>query len=128
MKKFLSMLAFLLFTCTAQANQPTETPTPAKAKGKIELKILYAGLPETDRAKDFMDFLGKNFKTVTFTDFNKFDENKTEGFDVVIMDHDGEDFRAKTPNISRSYSRATITMGVPGAFICSSLQLKTGYL
>ncbi len=97
-------------------------------KAKLDINILYAGLPETDRAKDFMGFLGKYFKAVTFTDFNAFDENKTAGYDIVILDHDGEAFRAKLPKISKKYSRATITMGVPGAFICSRLSLKTSYL
>ena len=95
---------------------------------KIDLRILYAGLPNTERAKDFVDFLIKHFKQVETTDYNTFKGDKTAGFDVAIIDYDGVEFRAPRPNISRQYSRATVTMGVPGAFICSSLSLKTGYL
>jgi len=95
---------------------------------KIELRILYAGLPNTERAKDFVDFLTKHFNEVETTDYNTFKGDKTAGFDVAIIDYDGVEFRAPRPNISRQYSRATVTMGVPGAFICSSLSLKTGYL
>ena len=95
---------------------------------KIDLRILYAGLPNTERAKDFVDFLSEHFKQVETTDYNTFTTDKTAGFDVAIIDYDGVEFRAPRPNISRQYSRATVTMGVPGAFICSSLSLKTGYL
>jgi len=95
---------------------------------QIDLRILYAGLPNTERAKDFVDFLSEHFKQVETTDYNTFTTDKTAGFDVAIIDYDGVEFRAPRPNISRQYSRATVTMGVPGAFICSSLSLKTGYL
>jgi hypothetical protein len=96
--------------------------------GKIDLKILYAGLPDTDRAEDFVDFLKKHFEQVETTDYNTFTGNETADFDVAIIDHNGVAFRSPRPNISRQYTRATVTMGVPGAFICSNLSLKTGYL
>lgn len=98
------------------------------ASGKIGLRILYAGLPNTDRAKDFVDFLSNHFQQVETTDYNTFTGSYTSDFDVAIIDHNGVGFRTPRPNISRQYSRATVTMGVPGAFICSNLSLKTGYL
>ena len=33
-----------------------------------------------------------------------------------------------TPQLSRDYSRATVTMGVPGSMVCRRLKLKPGYL
>ena len=95
---------------------------------KIGLRILYAGLPNTDRAKDFVDFLKKHFQQVETTDYKTFTGSYTAGFDVAIIDYDGLDTRAPLPNINRQYARATITMGVPGADLCSRLSLKTGYL
>ncbi len=106
----------------------TEKTKHVSASNKIGLRILYAGLPNTDRAKDFVDFLSKHFKQVETTDYNTFTGDETADFDVAIIDHDGLDTRAPSPNISRRYTRATVTMGVPGAFICSRLSLKTGYL
>ncbi len=115
----------------------TETTKPAPAPErvyqadtaeKINLRILYAGVPNTDRAKDFVDFLAEHFAQVETADYNTFKEEQSSGFDVVILDYDGVGFNAPRLNISRQYSCATITMGVPGAFICSSLSLKTGYL
>ncbi|MHC4535943.1 MAG: hypothetical protein ACYS6K_18495 [Planctomycetota bacterium] len=98
------------------------------ASGKIDLRILYAGLLDTERAKDFVDFLSKHFEQVETTDYITFTGNEAVDFDVAIIDHDGKDFRAPRPRISRKYTRATVTMGVPGAFICRTLSLKTGYL
>jgi hypothetical protein len=95
---------------------------------KIELRILYAGLPNTERSKDFVEFLAKHFSQVETTDYNAFTEDKTNGFDVTIIDYDGKDTRAPVPSISRQYSRATVTIGSPGADLCSRLSLKTGYL
>jgi len=107
----------------------TTKPVPAPERvyqadtdEKINLRILYAGLPNTERAKDFTDFLAEHFAQVETIDYNTFKEGQSRGFDVVILDY------APRPNISREYSRATITVGVPGADICSSLSLKTGYL
>ena len=106
----------------------SEELVQAGASGKIDLRILYAGLPDTDRAKDFVDFLTKHFKQVETTDYITFTGNEAIDFDVAVIDHDGVDFRAPRPKISRQYNRATVTMGVPGAFVCSNLSLKTGYL
>lgn len=110
-----------------------QKPTPEKVvevdtSRKINLRILYAGLPNTNRAKDFLDFLTKHFEKVGTADYKAFKEEQAGGFDVVILDHKGTAFNAPRPSISRQYARATVTMGVPGAFICSNLSLKTGYL
>ncbi len=94
----------------------------------IDLRILYAGLPDTDRQKDFVKFLSGHFEKVGVGDYLNFRAEQADGFDVVILDHDGADFRAPRPDVPRDYSRATVTMGVPGAFISNSLGLKTGYL
>ena len=111
-----------------QEAQQTVEPQKTDTSGKIDLRILYAGLPNTARAKDFTSFLKTYFRQVETTDFNTFTGNHTSDFNVAIIDHDGADTRAPRPNISRQYARATITVGVPGAFICSQLSLKTGYL
>lgn len=103
-------------------------PPKQNDDGKYAVKILYAGLPDTDRAGDFMAFLEKHFEKVTLTDYMKFTGQKTTGYDVVILDHDGTDTQAPMPKLVNGYSRATMTMGVPGADIGSRLSLKTGYL
>ncbi len=81
----------------------TETTKPAPAAErvyqadtgeKINLRILYAGVPNSDRAKDFTEFLARHFEQVETTDYNNFKENQTTGFDVIILDYDGVGFSA----------------------------------
>jgi GrpB-like predicted nucleotidyltransferase (UPF0157 family) len=116
---------------------PPETTKPVPAADrvyqadtaeKINLRVLYAGVPNSERAKDFVDFLAKHFEQVETADYNAFKQEQSSGFDVVILDYDGVNTQAPRPKISRDYAHATITVGVPGADICSSLSLKTGYL
>ena len=106
-------------------SESTELSEPTE---KIDLCILYAGVLESERAKDFTDLLSKHFTKIETTDYKSFTGNVPVDFDVAIIDYDGRDTRAQIPNIPRTYTRATITVGVPGAFICSRQSLKTGYL
>lgn len=92
------------------------------------LKILYAGRPSSDREKDFVDFLRKHFTMVETTDLKVFDESRCTGFDVTILDYDGDGFKAPRPRLSEGFSRPLLTVGVPGAIICDQWRLKTGYL
>jgi len=107
-------------------------PVPAFAQdepaAKIELKILYAGHPASEREKDFVHFLGKYFVQVKTSDLAKFADADARGFDVVLMDYDGEGFNAPRPRIGRNYARPTVTIGVAGAMIAGNLGLKTGYM
>jgi hypothetical protein len=117
----------------ASAEAVRQEPTPEKVvdvgtSGKVDLRILYAGLPNTERARDFVDFLTKHFKEVKSTDYNSFTEDQSTDFDVTLLDYDGVNTRAPRPKIPRDYAHATITVGVPGADICSGLSLKTAYL
>ena len=101
--------------------------TPAlEEMGK--LRILYAGHPGSDREKDFIQFLGQHFSIVKTADLKAFKEKDTEGFDVTILDYDGDGFKAPRPTISPAFSRPLVTMGVPGGLMSSGWGLKTGYL
>ena len=106
-------------------SKPAKLPEPVE---KIDLRILYAGLLDTERAKDFTDFFNRHFEQVETIDLYKFTESLAADFDVAVIDHNGVGFNVKLPAIPPDYSRATVTMGVPGAFICSRLSLKTSYL
>jgi hypothetical protein len=105
-------------------------PRLAQAGEKIDLKILYAGKPGSGRERDFVEFLKEHFTAVTNTDMSKFTVAQAAGVDVVLLDWDGtseEVFKAPRPKLGEGYSRATVTIGVPGAFICGQRGLKTGY-
>jgi hypothetical protein len=132
------LLAFgpMIFMGCKKKEQPQQVEQNAEAQGadtvtaveKIDLRVLYAGLPDTDRAKDFMSFLESHFRHVEMTDYSTFKGSHSSDFDVAIVDHNGVAFRPPLPRISREYARATVTMGVPGAFLCDRLSLKTRYL
>ena len=111
----------------AQASK-TEDMTPALPGGAIDLKVLYAGRPGSDREKDFVAFLSKHFTRVTTGDLAKFNDVRAAAVDVVIFDYDGKSSDAPMPDISDDYSAPTITLGVVGANICSELGLATGYM
>lgn len=103
--------------------------------GKIPLKILYVGLTNTERQKDFVSFLSDNFTEVKSTDLYAFKEEQTEGSDVIILDKDGIQWADRDGGkplanylVSSQYSRPTITLGIPGAFWTSRMGLKTGYM
>ena len=95
---------------------------------KINLRILYAGHPGSEREKEFIQFLTNHFSKAETGDLATFQEIQAENFDVIILDYDGEGFKAPRPQLSSEYVRPTVTVGVAGALICSNLSLKTGYL
>jgi len=106
----------------------TENDLPAEPGGTIDLEILYAGRPGSDREKDFTAFLSKHFAEVTTCDLAEFTDARAEAVDVVVFDYDGKGFDAPMPDISEDYSTPTITLGVVGAIICRELGLATGYM
>ena len=105
------------------------------AGDKIPLKILYVGLVNTERQKDFVSFLSENFQEVKTADLYTFKEEQTSNSDVIILDKDGiqwgNDGGGKPLRdyiVSNRYSRPTISMGIPGAFWTDRMRLKTGYM
>jgi len=107
-------------TCTAAEQQPKP--------GKIDLRILYFGRPGSERQKDFAGFLARHFEEVQTGNLKRFHVRRTRGSDVIILDWDENDFKAPRPTMPEDYARPTVTVGVPGANLCSRLRLKTGYL
>ncbi|MHC4205192.1 MAG: hypothetical protein ACYSTT_11125 [Planctomycetota bacterium] len=104
------------------------------AGDKIPLKILYVGLVNTERQKDFVSFFSENFQEVKTADLYAFKEEQTNNSDVIILDKDGIQWanRGGKPlwdlRVSNQYSRPTISMGIPGAFWTDRMGLKTGYM
>ena len=142
----LSMLVVVLNSGCKQEGELTESAAPGPETGmaevsaevsketvehgndKIDLKILYAGHPGSEREKALVTFLGEHFKDVQTCDLKDFKEDQAEGFAVTVMDYDGDGFKAPRPHLSRDFSRPVMTVGVAGAFICGNLNLKMGYL
>jgi hypothetical protein len=99
------LLGTLAFAGLAQAAERAEKP------GKIDLKIPVQTLHPCchRRSGEVQARLG-------------------QGHDVVILDYDGDGFKAPRVNLPRSYARSTVTVGVVGAIISGDMGLKTGYL
>jgi hypothetical protein len=117
-------LATLLLCCwTGRQNEGF-----AAAPEILPLRVFYAGHPGTSREADFAEFLQKHVVKVGKGDLAKFSGKQADGFDVVILDYDGDGFGSPRPPLPRSYARPTITVGVTGAQIGGNLGLKTGYL
>ena len=101
---------------------------------EILLRILYVGPPNTERQKDFVSFLSRNFTEVKTADLYMFKEEQTKDCDVVILDKDGIQWgsRGGKPlrdlKVSDKYSRPTLSLGIPGAFWTDRMRLKTGYM
>ncbi len=119
------ILALLVVPCAGGQEAPAEN--------KISLRILYAGMPGTARQKDFVSFLGKHFVGVKSVDFSSFTEEQANESDVVILDKDGIQWAGRGGNplwdvkLSKSYSRATLALGIPGAFLYDRMGMKPGY-
>ena len=121
----------LLSAQQGAAATKTTTAPPLTHQDKIEkipLRILYVGLPATERQKDFVSFLTQHFQEARFADYNDFKEEQADGSDVVIIDTDGEEWgKGFNIKVSEKYTKATISIGIPGAFWCDRMDLKNGY-
>ena len=74
----------------AQATPATSAPVPAPSAYDLgdakHLKVLYAGVPDTPRAKAFVDFLKANFENVGELDVAKLSRQTAAPWDVVVCD------------------------------------------
>jgi len=141
-------LAFTLSACKKKQSPPArdETqnvlvesttqhqPQQKTTDDKIPLQILYLGLPDTERQKDFFSFLSGNFTEVKTAGLDTFAEEQTKDSDVIILDNDGIQWGSRGGNplrdlqVSVQYSRPTLSLGIPGAFWTDRMRLKTGYM
>jgi hypothetical protein len=103
---------------------------------RIDIKVLYAGAPESRRTQDFTDFLGKTFKEVGTVELTKLEE-KAKDFDVVIVDSPspygrGEGPRKfemyETPKLTTGFTKPTILMGAAGGSVLGPLEIKLNWL
>jgi hypothetical protein len=118
------LIALLALVLLLPVRGHSQTPP----KEKIPLRILYAGHPGSNREADFVGFLKQYFREVKTGDLARFDAKQAAEADVILLDYDGDGFKAPRPNLPAGYARPTVTLGVAGAFICSQRGLKTGYL
>ena len=102
----------------AFASAPTEP---------IPLRVLYAGNPDSERAKDFVSFLKKHFTQVTAGDYEKFKESDADGHDVIIFDW-GQGRLPKAPRLSPSFNRAVVLISAAGERVAEPLKYNIDWL
>lgn len=118
----------VLLLLTVLLGLTNQSAAAGRADGQGSLRILYAGHPGSEREADFVQFLNRQFGAIETTDLAAFRESQCDGFDVTILDYDGNGLNAPRATLSRQFSRPVITMGVAGALMGAEWGLKTGYL
>ncbi len=124
----LALITSVCGTFTTHSAEAAKTPD-----GKLALRIIYFGQPNSARQKDFVSFLGKHFDKVSAGDLNAFAPKDAAGYDVVLLDYDevkvvGNTIQMPKTPLLENYSRPTLTLGATGALMCDRWRLKTGYL
>jgi hypothetical protein len=79
-------IAGLVVLAASLASAPAHAQNAYDLGDAKHLKVLYAGVPETPRAKAFVDFLKANFDSVGELDVTKLSKASAEPFDVVVCD------------------------------------------
>jgi len=128
------LAALTAFVCLGGAASSADT---------IQLRVLYAGKPGSERAKDFVSFLEKHFAKVGSVQFSKFKEPDAKDYDVVVFDWTSIYPRDKTgkidnkvgniksptpPRLSQDFARASVLIGAAGGQLAQSRKLKIDWL
>ncbi len=72
---------------TPEPSAPAAPPVPAYDLGDAKhVKVLYAGVPGSPRAKAFVDFLKANFDSVGVLDVSTLSKQTAAPWDVVVCD------------------------------------------
>jgi hypothetical protein len=126
--------ACALVLLAAATGLPAQDPAQ-----KIELKVLYAGVPDAPRTKEFKEFLSKTFTEVGSVGLKDLDAKAAQPFDVVIVDSptpyqapekDGE-IGFKMPQVAAlttEFTKPIILMGAAGGKVLTGLKLKLDWL
>src|SRR4051812_1070198 len=76
-----------------------------RAGEPIDLKVLYAGNPGSDRERNFNTFLEGHFAKVATTNYEKFQEKDAKDHDVVILDWTSIYPRDENGEIAKEFTR-----------------------
>jgi hypothetical protein len=120
-KVFLTLAAFgLLVPGTRSQGQP-------QPGDKIPLRILYAGKPGSAREADFVAFLKQHFREVNTARRAGLTAEEAAKPDVILLDWDGDGFKAPQRRLPEDFAGPVVTIGVAGGLWSSGRSLKTGY-
>lgn len=101
---------------------------------KLELKVLYAGVPDHARTAEWREFLGAAVEKVGIADVAKLDEEDAEDFDVVIVDApppfdaSGAFKPGKIAKLPADWSRPTVALGYAAGMVFRERNIKLDWL
>jgi hypothetical protein len=110
----------------AQESRPTYVSPTAE---KLDVRVLYAGKPSSERARDFVAFLEATFAKVETVDLDAIDVAASKDFDVVIVDgpspyRDDGDVKLPKRRAPEGWTKPTILIGAAGGAFVRELKLK----
>ena len=132
----LFLLALALFGARARASDVEDTPA------KVDLSLLFVGTTKDTaaaknraaRTRDFVDYLGTQFTSVTAVDRDRFDASLADGVDVVLLDWSQSEVditqlqKLPSPLGERdAWRHPTVFLGSAGLLMAGPWQLKGGY-
>lgn len=111
---------------------------PAQQEPKVDLKVLYAGVPDHARTEQWREFLSKHTAGVEVIDVKQLADGAGADADVVILDcpdpivknAEGRPERIAVPRpggLTLAFGRPTIVVGGM-AMITDGLHLKSNWL
>ncbi len=100
---------------------------------KLDLAVLYAGVPESPRAALWRSFLEDHGARVGAIVLSTLSKKTTKGFDVVIVDGPSPFLHGAfevppLPELDESYDRPTVLVGPVGGRAILPLKIKLDWL
>jgi hypothetical protein len=101
---------------------------------KLDVQVLYAGVEDAPRTKEFKEFLGRTFTQVGTVDLTKLTHDAAKDYDVVIVDSPspygaaGKFEMPKTAALPADFGRPTIIMGAAGGSLLTRMNIKLNWL
>ena len=103
-----ALLAILLVSAKSQAQSPLAPGAAERSK----LRILYAGHAGIGPREGLRPVPRRSTSTRSRpSTLQAFKEADTQGFDVTLLDWDGNDFKGPRPQHFREFSRPLMTLG-----------------
>ena len=126
-------LVTALLTSALSAQEAWKADGPAAdGQGKIDLRVLVTGVPQSARLEDFRKFLSARFRVVETTSYSAFVPKQADEFDVVVFDAEikpqpGRIGLPKPPTLPEDFARASVLVSGGGAILARPLGLKTDW-
>lgn len=122
----------VLYTYLARLLSSVLCALSLQAKPLQDLRILYLGKPDTDRANEFREFLEPNVGAIVVADRDQFKPEDADKFDVVLLDwpQTGVNFdKLKLNPLGERprWHKPTVLLGSAGLLTAVTWQVRGGF-